>query len=169
MHSGAQVSGVSFGNAGDQVGAPGPEPARSKSRRGRGCHGHPAFPTPSVGRKIHQRLGPIARRDRKRMSGVEMSTLVMPGLDPGIHQSSQDHFSKKMDCRVEPGNDGVNGCCLKIESELCAASRRSAATPGTPGAPRSGFPSPAPRVTKNPGRRRPAPSPATDLRRMFPA
>jgi hypothetical protein len=26
--------------------------------------------------------------------------------DPGIHQSSQDHFSKKMDCRVEPGNDG---------------------------------------------------------------
>jgi hypothetical protein len=38
----------------------------------------------------------------------EMSTLVMPGLDPGIHQSSQDHFSKQMDCRVEPGNDGVS-------------------------------------------------------------
>jgi hypothetical protein len=25
---------------------------------------------------------------------------VMPGLDPGIH-----FFTKKMDCRVEPGND----------------------------------------------------------------
>jgi hypothetical protein len=45
-----------------------------------------------------------------------MPTLVMPGKsakrvfaldDPGIHPSSQDHFSKKMDCRVEPGNDGV--------------------------------------------------------------
>ena len=36
-----------------------------------------------------------------------MPTLVMPGLDPGIHPSSQDHFSKQMDARVEPGNDGV--------------------------------------------------------------
>ena len=26
----------------------------------------------------------------------------MPGLDPGIH-----HVAKKMDCRVEPGNDSV--------------------------------------------------------------
>jgi hypothetical protein len=25
---------------------------------------------------------------------------VMPGLDPGIHQASQEVFSKKMDCRV---------------------------------------------------------------------
>jgi len=29
---------------------------------------------------------------------------VMPGLDPGIHQSSEDFF-EGMDCRVEPGND----------------------------------------------------------------
>jgi hypothetical protein len=50
----------------------------------------------------------MARRGREVVSEVEMSTLVMPGLDPGIHQSSQDHFSKKMDCRVEPGNDGVS-------------------------------------------------------------
>jgi hypothetical protein len=33
------------------------------------------------------------------------NTLVMPGLDPGIHPSSQEVFSKKMDCRVKPGND----------------------------------------------------------------
>jgi hypothetical protein len=29
----------------------------------------------------------------------------MPGLDPGIHPSSQEVLSKKMDCRVKPGND----------------------------------------------------------------
>jgi hypothetical protein len=29
------------------------------------------------------------------------SFFVMPGFDPGIHPSS-----KKMDCRVKPGNDG---------------------------------------------------------------
>jgi len=28
------------------------------------------------------------------------SHIVMPGLDPGIHR-----FSRKMDCRVKPGND----------------------------------------------------------------
>jgi hypothetical protein len=32
----------------------------------------------------------------------------MPGLDPGIHQSSQGRFSKQMDCRVKPGNDEVS-------------------------------------------------------------
>src|ERR1700674_128617 len=31
--------------------------------RGCGCTGHPAFPTPSFGRKIHQRLGRVARRE----------------------------------------------------------------------------------------------------------
>ena len=37
----------------------------TKCTRGRGCNGHPAFPTPSQGRKIHQRLGRIAPRDRE--------------------------------------------------------------------------------------------------------
>jgi len=31
-------------------------------------------------------------------------TLVIPGLDPGIHPSSQE-ISLEMDCRVKPGND----------------------------------------------------------------
>ncbi len=39
----------------------------SKCTRGRGCSGHPAFPTPSWGRKIHQRLGRLAPRERSRM------------------------------------------------------------------------------------------------------
>ena len=47
------------------------------------------------GRKIQQSLGRMASRGRKRVFGVEMSTLVMPGLDPGIHQSSQDHFRRR--------------------------------------------------------------------------
>src|SRR6266436_5589082 len=36
--------------------------------RGCGCSGHPAFPAPSVGRKFHAQLGPIAPRDRGRAS-----------------------------------------------------------------------------------------------------
>jgi len=66
-----------------------------------------------------------SRREDERVSGVEMSTLVMPGLDPGIHQSSQDHFSKKMDCRVEPGNDGVGEGTRLCSMSLQGATRRS--------------------------------------------
>src|SRR5260221_13187074 len=40
----------------------------TKCTRGRGCSGHPAFPTPSQGRMIHQRLARIAPRDRERVS-----------------------------------------------------------------------------------------------------
>jgi hypothetical protein len=29
----------------------------------------------------------------------------MPGLDPGIHQSSKKSLAKKMDCGIKPGND----------------------------------------------------------------
>jgi hypothetical protein len=30
---------------------------------------------------------------------------VTPGLDQGVHPSSQESIARKMDCRVEPGND----------------------------------------------------------------
>jgi hypothetical protein len=33
--------------------------------------------------------------------------LVMPGLDPGIHPSSQNILSKEMDHRVKPGDDDL--------------------------------------------------------------
>src|SRR5712691_11793602 len=42
----------------------------SKCTRGCGCQGHPAFPTPSKGRELHQRLGRIAPRDRECASGL---------------------------------------------------------------------------------------------------
>ena len=35
----------------------------TKCTRDRGCSGHPAFPTPSLGEEIHQRLGRVAPRD----------------------------------------------------------------------------------------------------------
>jgi hypothetical protein len=31
--------------------------------------------------------------------------LVMPGLDPGIHDDRQRTLTVRMDCRVKPGND----------------------------------------------------------------
>src|SRR6266849_3875534 len=37
--------------------------------RGCGCSGHPAFPTPSRGRKINAQLGRFAPRDREVVSG----------------------------------------------------------------------------------------------------
>jgi hypothetical protein len=37
----------------------------TKCTRDRGCNGHPAFPTPSRGRKIYAQLGRSARRDRE--------------------------------------------------------------------------------------------------------
>jgi hypothetical protein len=34
-------------------------------------------------------------------------TVVMRGLDLRIHPSSKERFTKKMDCRVKPGNDAL--------------------------------------------------------------
>jgi hypothetical protein len=34
-----------------------------------------------------------------------MHTLVMPGLDPGIHPAFLLSVGLTMDCRVKPGND----------------------------------------------------------------
>jgi hypothetical protein len=34
--------------------------------------------------------------------------VVIAGLDPAIHQSSQERFSKRMDGRVKPGHDEMS-------------------------------------------------------------
>jgi hypothetical protein len=44
----------------------------TKCTRGCGCNGHPAFPTPSQGREIHQSLGRFASRGRERVSGLDV-------------------------------------------------------------------------------------------------
>jgi len=52
----------------------------------------------------------------------------MPGLDPGIHQSSQQAFSKRMDHRVKPGEDDLNGHDgLLWSSDTSVAARREKA------------------------------------------
>jgi hypothetical protein len=39
------------------------------------------------------------------IAAIARPNLVMPGLDPGIHQSLKHFLSKKMDHRVKPGDD----------------------------------------------------------------
>jgi hypothetical protein len=95
--------------------------------RGCGRIARPAFPAPSLEGRVRPRLkgqeaisktratrGEIAKMCLKR---YPRNTIVMPGLDPGIHPSRKNIFEKEMDCRVKPGNDGR--CseigCLKIQ------------------------------------------------------
>src|SRR5713101_5025587 len=70
----------------------------TKCARGRGCSGHPAFPTPSLGRKIHQRLGRFASRGRSRV-GNYSNVIATRWLAMTVLQ---------LNCLG----------CLKIESEL---------------------------------------------------
>jgi hypothetical protein len=45
-------------------------------------------------------------------------SVVIRGLEPRIHQSSQCVFLKKMDGRVKPGHDGL--CFAKMADEMLA-------------------------------------------------
>jgi hypothetical protein len=76
----------------------------SSAHEAAGAAGTRRSPRPPWAEAYMQSLGRFASRGRCRVSGVEMSTLVMPG-HPSIFARP---FSKKMDCRVEPGNDGVS-------------------------------------------------------------
>jgi hypothetical protein len=44
-------------------------------------------------------------------------TAVTRGLDPRVHHLREEHFTKKMDCRVKPGNDAEFGS-IPPESNL---------------------------------------------------
>src|SRR6266540_1305233 len=58
----------------------------------------------------------ITRRNRTKTGDRRnqrfQRALVAPGLDPGAHRFSQKLFSKTMDCRVKPGNDGCRCCAF---------------------------------------------------------
>jgi hypothetical protein len=78
--------------------------------RGCGRIERPAFPAPSDLQKAKAIC--ITRTHRAARSrncilkrGEVADSVVMPGLDPGIHPSSQNAFTKKMDHRVKPGDD----------------------------------------------------------------
>src|SRR5882724_8763967 len=81
----------------------------TKCTRGRGCQGHPAFPTPSLGVRFINGSGAsrgevvnVCLESRCQHSSCpgKSAKRVFALDDPGIHQSSRDHFSKKMDCRA---------------------------------------------------------------------
>jgi hypothetical protein len=38
-------------------------------------------------------------------TGADTNMLVMPGLDPAIHQNHEGIFRRRMDGRVKPGHD----------------------------------------------------------------
>jgi hypothetical protein len=97
--------------------------------RGCGRIERPAFPAPSALRgqdvpsKNSRARGEIAEPWLLTGSlfeievGVHANTLVMPGLDPGIHPSSQEVLPKKMDCRVKPGNDVLTAFARPVGSQ----------------------------------------------------
>src|SRR3984893_14642521 len=78
----------------------------TKCTRGRGCSGHPAFPTPSTGRKIHARLGRIAPRDRADayLDVIARSDLSAVAQRAKAEATKQSILSLrgKMDCFAEP-------------------------------------------------------------------
>src|SRR5260221_9211557 len=87
----------------------------TKCTRGRGCNGHPAFPTPSF--RANDKCKPRAHR-AARMRGCVWNRDVdanthssWPGLTRAsisLRKNIFEEDGKKMDCRVEPGNDGMN-------------------------------------------------------------
>jgi hypothetical protein len=76
-------------------------------------HGYRAHRPPGIPCALNSERAGINEHLAKKPFGeiakvCRLKALVMPGLDPGIHRSSQEHFSKKMDCRVKPGNDEMS-------------------------------------------------------------
>src|ERR1700681_3361028 len=74
----------------------------TKCTRGRGCNGHPAFPTPSLGVRIHAQLGRIAPRVRSRMDLTSLRRggdpdSVIPGRCEASSPESRDSGSGPAD------------------------------------------------------------------------
>jgi hypothetical protein len=80
----------------------------TKCTRGCGCNGHPAFPTPSLGGRSSNASG----ASRRGVVNVRLESGRRHSSCPGLTRASinlrKTIFRRKMDCRVEPGNDGVS-------------------------------------------------------------
>jgi len=106
-----------------------------------GAKGIRRSPRPLRGGRFKQCLGRMASRGRECVFGVEMSTLVMPGKsakrvfaldDPGIHQSSQEHFRRRWIAGSSPAMTALQRIafgCLKIESIVALATRTVCSLP----------------------------------------
>jgi hypothetical protein len=56
------------------------------------------------------------------MAGLDLS-VVMTGLDPGIHTDRQRALRFIMDCRVKPGNDEMRRAASIAQTKAPAARR----------------------------------------------
>jgi hypothetical protein len=81
------------------------------------------------------KLARNARRDRETVSGclkIQRVCTQTHSSCPGLTRASifllKTHFFKKMDCRVEPGNDGVS-CCFKPRGGSKMPAARTGAHP----------------------------------------
>src|SRR6266436_7501271 len=87
----------------------------TKCTRGRGCNGHPAFPTPSKGRELHAQLGRIARRGCEVAFGIGLLKIEPAAkYEPAIASAVVAR---------------ERGCDLILRSAPWRASRRMAAGP----------------------------------------
>ena len=85
-----------------------------KCTRGCGCSGHPAFPTPSVGRKLHAQLGRIAPRGREVASGFGV---IASAAKQSILPSRCEMHCFAALAMTAPHLDRM--CCLKLEPRHC--------------------------------------------------
>src|SRR5216684_4191204 len=85
----------------------------TKCTRGRGCSGHPAFPTPSLGRKINAPLGRIAPRareavfdeyERATLSAVITRHRVGASRRPMTGSSGRSKYSRALEVPMRGGD-----------------------------------------------------------------
>jgi len=118
----------------------------TKCTRGRGCNGHPAFPTPSFGAR--DKCKPRAHRAARSLGlfllfencevGVCVRSApflapqnppVMPGLDPGIHQSSRKVFRRRWITGSSPVMTISIGMAVIVRSDATVRDGASAPDP----------------------------------------
>jgi hypothetical protein len=118
----------------------------TKCTRGCGCSGHPAFPTPSKGAR--EKCKPRAHRAARSRSCIwtlflpfeakrvwvrsasflaPQNAPVMPGLDPGIHQSSRKVFRRRWITGSSPVMTISMGMTVIVRSDLSAVAQRAKA------------------------------------------
>src|SRR5882672_8765303 len=96
----------------------------TKCTRGRGCNGHPAFPTPSLGERFINGSG-AWRGEGERVSATRICNETPSFRDAPLGAGPESILPVVvMDSGLAlraPRNDGSQlGCCLKIKSEMRA-------------------------------------------------
>jgi hypothetical protein len=94
----------------------------TKCTRDRGCNGHPAFPTPSKGRKINARLGRFAPRGGER--AFEFILLLESSKSMCVRSAPQARSSKrKLLLSREFDNFFHRLCGTRASNRVCSSKR----------------------------------------------